>query len=271
MNNELMVSAICWEMDAAVSASFAHAIPKTDDLLFFCPDCLVDVTASISINKNCFFKAPSLHRPGCSNEKRQSKSSGAGDPTKWPSANPDVIIPSHLGELPKRRRKQKPSMSERQALAKSVQPGVILHPGTLREVVDAWFTMTMSDRKKYPLTVGVAQLNYYDAFAFLSAGGDISSLGCGGVVVVASATSNKFGGSFYVTTRGRFQVGEQMLPIKARVRSNDPDFKLLEDGRKEVQIFLHGAPPALNSEGKYFHPPAVTPYTGFVIKPKSAG
>ncbi|OMQ29735.1 hypothetical protein [Pseudomonas putida] len=269
MNDELMVSAICWEMDAAVSASFAHAAPKTDGLLFFCPDCLVDVAASISKKQNFFFKAPTLHKPGCDNEKRQSKSTLAGDPAKQPSANPETIIPSHLGELPKRRKQKKPSMSERQALAESIQPCVILHPGTLREVVDAWFTMTMSERKEYLLTVSGTQMTYYDAFAFLNSGGDISSLGCAETVVVGSASVNEHG-DFYVTTRSKFKNGEQMLPIKARVLSSNPDFNLLKDGRKDVHIFLHGATPILNSWGKYFHPPAATLYTGFVIKPKKA-
>ncbi|WP_460158799.1 hypothetical protein [Pseudomonas sp. S3_E11] len=55
MNDELMVSAVCWEMDAAVSASFAHAVKVTEEFLFFCPECLVDVVASISTKKNFFF------------------------------------------------------------------------------------------------------------------------------------------------------------------------------------------------------------------------
>ncbi|MBX8539216.1 hypothetical protein K5D56_09285 [Pseudomonas cichorii] len=270
MNDELMVSAICWEMDAVVSASFAHSVKMTEDFLLFCPDCLVDVAASISKKKNYFFMAPGLHKPGCQNEKRQS---GSTLPARYPvnrtSADPEPVIPSHLGELPKRRKQKKPSMAERQALAKNIQPGAVLHPGTLREVVDAWSTMSVNDRKLRPLTVGGTQMTYYDAFAFMSSGGDISSLGCAETVVVGSATSNKYG-DFYVTTRSKFKIGDQMLPIKARVRPGDPDFSLLEGGRKDFQIFLHGATPNLTSGKSYFHPPASTPYTGFVIKPKKS-
>ncbi|QBZ89317.1 hypothetical protein EPZ47_11565 [Pseudomonas viciae] len=272
MNDELMVSAVCWEMDAAVSASFAHAVKVTEEFLFFCPECLVDVVASISTKKNFFFRAPKLHRLGCKNEKRQSDSTlPARYPVNRTSPDPEPIIPSHLGDLPKRRKKKKPSMPERQTLAKSIQPGAVLHPGTLREVVDAWFTMNIDHRKHCLLTVGSTQMTYYDAFALLSSGGDISTLGCAVNVVFGSASVNKYGDSFYVTTRSKFKFGEQMLPIKARVRPSDPDFDLLKDGRKSVQIFAHGSTPIPDSQIRYFHPPAATRYTGFVIKPEQSG
>ncbi|CAN7678992.1 hypothetical protein [Pseudomonas sp. LjRoot263] len=268
MTDELMVSAVCWELDAAVSASFAHTVKVTENLLFFCPECLVDVAASISTRKNFFFKAPKLHRPGCKHEKRQTDSNlPARDLVDRHSPQPDPIIPSHLGALPKHRKKSKPSMSERQALAERLQPSVVLHPGTLREVVDAWSTMSMGDRKTRPLTVGNTQLTYFDAFDLLNrAGGDISALGCAGAVVFGPASVNLYGGSFYVTSWSKFNIGGKALAIKARVRPGDPDFDLLEDGQKGVVIFLHGATPTPNPQVSYLLPPTVTPHTGFVIK-----
>ncbi|WP_032656907.1 hypothetical protein [Pseudomonas syringae] len=267
MNNELMVSAICWEMDAVVSASFAHSVKMTEDFLLFCPECFVDVAATISTKENYFFRAPGLHRPGCKNEKRQSDSTlPARYPVERTPADPEPVIPSHLGDLPRPFKRNKPSMVERQALAKAIQPGAVLHPGTLREVVEAWSVMSVSDRKLRSLTVSGTKMPYYDAFAFLSSGGDISALECGDKVIVGSATSNRFG-DFYVTTRSKFKLGDQMLPIKARVRPGDPDFQLLDGGKKDLQIFLHGATPTLQIGKSYFHPPAATAYTGFVIKP----
>lgn len=64
---KLMTTAACWDMDANVSASFAHAAPK--DLFYFCPCCLEEVVAAISILGNFYFRALNSHKPRCVNEK----------------------------------------------------------------------------------------------------------------------------------------------------------------------------------------------------------
>lgn len=75
------------------------------------------------------------------------------------------------------------------ALTKQIQANPVRHhPGTLREVVDAWWLMGANDRAIYPLHVAAQALTYSDAFGPLgNSTGEIASLDCARIIISGSA------------------------------------------------------------------------------------
>ncbi|MGE8100337.1 hypothetical protein [Pseudomonas fluorescens] len=265
MTDELMTTAVCWEMDANASVSFAYT---ARDLFYFCPNprCLVEVVPA-KIN-NVFFRAPESHVSGCINEKKKTTASSIPVvPMQRHSPPPPQIIPSHLGAIAKGHKATKPTLAQMRSLAMQIQAAPALHPGTLREVVDAWWLMSKIDRRQCPLHIAARALTYFDAFGqFGVASRDIASLECERIIAFGQASVTLFKNTFSVTTWRKFNAGGKSLPIKVRVRSGDPDFAYLAPGQ-HVTLFLHGVTPAPDSQQKYFEMQTSNAYNGFVIKP----
>ena len=264
MTDELMTTAVCWEMGANVSVSLAYS---AKDLFYFCPDprCLVEVVPA-KIN-NVFFRAPESHVSGCRNEKKKTTASSVlVVPTQRHSLLPPPVIPSHLGAISKGHKARKPTLAQMHSLATQIKDAPALHPGTLREVVDAWWLMSRIERRQCPLHIAARALTYSDAFGeFGVASKDVASLGCERIITFGQASVTSYKNTFTVTTWRKFNAGDKRLPIKIRVRSDDPDFASLAPGQ-HVTLFLHGAPPTLDSLRKCFEMQTSNAYDGFVIK-----
>lgn len=266
MANELMTTAVCWDMDANTSASFAHS---ARDLFYFCPCCLNEVAASISTIGNYFFFALNSHKPGCDNEKEKSHASAVpGLSRPKPAALPALHVPSHLGKLATRRKRSKPSVDEMEALIERVTAApAVIHLGTLAEVVDAWSSMSVSDRHQTPLTIAGQPLNYSDAFAQLSpTQKDPALLGCDRLVTHAKATVRVLSHVILVVTWLKFTTQNKPVPIRAKVKLTDPAAGHLTEGQ-HVTLFLHGPVPTLNAAQTYFEMQHATEYLGAVVRP----
>lgn len=260
---ELMTSAVCWDMDANVSAAFAHT---AKELFYFCPCCLRKVAASVSTLGNFFFMAPDSHKEGCVNEKAKPQPSAiAGVQTSGPAASPQALIPTHLGKPAKRRKPADPSPAEMEALVLRVQADWPMLPGTLAEVVDAWSSMTTSARHQTPLSIAGQQLSYFDAFTQLSSTQkDITLLGCDRIITFAPATVSVLTHAVLVATWFKFDTQNKPVPIRAKMKPTDPAAAQLTNGQK-VKLFLHGPAPTLNAQQTYFEMAHATAYSGFVV------
>ncbi|WP_338568350.1 hypothetical protein V6L78_18900 [Pseudomonas canadensis] len=260
---ELMTSAVCWDMDANVSAAFAHT---AKELFYFCPCCLREVAASVSTLGNFFFLALNSHQRGCANEKAKPQDSGVtGVQKSGPAASPQALIPTHLGKLGKRRKSAKPSTAEMQALVARVEDARPMHPGTLAEVVDAWSSMTTSERHQTPLSIAGQQLSYFDAFAQLSpTQKDTTLLECDRVITFAPATVSVLSHVVLVVTWLKFETQNKPVPIRAKMKSTDPAAAQLTNGQK-VKLFLHGPAPTLNAQQTYYEMSLATAYSGSVV------
>lgn len=265
MTEELMTAAVCWDMDSCVSVNFAYS---AKDLFYFCPDpsCLAEVVP-VQIN-NTFFRAPKSHVSGCINEKKTTTPSSVPvAPKSRHSPLPPQIVPSHLGTIAKKRKATKPSRHEMSSLAQKIQKNSVpQHPGTLREVVDAWWLMDANAHPQQPLHIAAQDLTYSSAFGSIgNPTGDISLLNCARIILKGSASVNFFNGSYYAVTGFKFKFGDKSLPIRVRVKSDNPEFHKLANV-KSVELFLHGAIPVINGQERYFEIQSNDDYTGFVIK-----
>ena len=260
---KLMTSAVCWDMDANVSAGFAHT---AKELFYFCPCCLEEVAASISSLDNFFFLALNSHQKGCVNEKAKSQQSPVpGLKKSGPAASPLLLIPTHLGKLAKRRKSAKPSTAEMRALVARVEDARPMHPGTLAEVVDAWSSMSTSARHETPLSIAGQHLSYFDAFTQLSSTQkDITLLGCDRIITFAPATVSVLSHVVLVVTWLKFDTQNKLVPIRAKMKPTDPAAAQLTHGQK-VKIFLHGPVPTLNAEQTYYEMAPATAYSGFIV------
>ena len=263
---KLMTTAVCWDMDANVSASFAHAAPK--DLFYFCPCCLEEVVAAISILGNFYFRALNSHKPRCVNEKAPSHASAfPGVSAPRPAYIAPPLIPSHLGKLSTRRKNAKPTVTEMQALASSLQASTsaVIHPGTLAEVVEAWSAMTVNVRQRTSLSIAGQQLTYFDAFAQLTAAQkNIASLGCDRLITHAQATVSLLDNVVLVVTWLKFDTQNKPVPIRVKMKRSDPVANQLAKGQ-HVRLFLHGPAPVLNAQQKYFEMQNISEYLGFIV------
>lgn len=255
-------------MGTNVSVSFART---ARDFFFFCPDpqCLAEVRPAKK--DNVFFKAPDSHVSGCVNEKKKTSASSipvVPKPRHSPSS--PQIIPSHLGAIVKANKVPKPTLAQMHSLALQVQAAPALHPGTLREVVDAWWSMSKSDRRQHPLHIAARKLTYFDAFSeFGVENKDIASLGCERTITFGKASVTQYKDTFTVTTWRKFNTDGKPAPIKVRVKPGDPDFAHLAPSQ-HVTLFLHGTPPASDSQQTYFGILTSGAYDGFVIKHDAA-
>lgn len=264
MAKELMTVAVCWDMDAKVSASFAHS---DRELFYFCDCCLEEVVASISKRNNFFFKALNSHEPGCAHEKEKTQASDVPvQLTPRPAHIAPPLIPSHLGKLAKRRKGAKPSQMQKQALVAQVSKAPAMHPGTLAEVVDAWSAMSVSKHQQVPLSIAGQQLTYFDAFAQMNAfQKNIALLGCDQKVMYAQATATVLDKAILVVTWLKFETANKPVPIRVKIKPNDPVAEGWTSGQ-HVRLFLHGPVPTLNAQQTYYEMQPSTDYSGFIVR-----
>ncbi|WP_139114069.1 hypothetical protein [Pseudomonas sp. 58 R 3] len=265
MAKELMTEAVCWDMDAKVSARFAHSDRA---LFYFCECCLEEVVASISQRDNFFFKALNSHKPGCAHEKEKTQASDV--PVQLTPRTAHIappLIPSHLGKLTKRRKSAKPSQAQMQALVAQVSEAPAMHPGTLAEVVDAWSAMSVSQRHRAPLSIAGRQLAYFDAFAQMNASQkNIALLECDQKVIYAQATATVLDKAILVVTWLKFETANKPVPIRVKIKPTDPVAEGWTSGQ-HVRLFLHGPVPALNAQQTHFEMQPSTDYSGFIVRP----
>lgn len=264
MAAELMTTAVCWDMDMKVSARFAR---DNKDFFYFCPDCLEKVDAKISERGNFFFRAPNKHQEGCANEKAQSDDSAvSGERRREPAYVPPPLTPSHLGKIALPRKKKQPSPNEMRELVNKIKAAPVLNPGTLAEVVDAWSSMTASERHQTPLSIAGQLLNYFTAFAEINPFvKNVSSLGCKQVITYTQATISFSSRGALVVTWRKFSTQNKPVPIRAEMAVSDPAVKGLTKGQ-HVKLFLHGPAPTLNADQTYFEMQNANEYSGFIVR-----
>lgn len=260
MSNELMTTAICWEISAKVSVESAY---HAKDLFYFCPDanCLAEVVPAKIIN--AFFRAPGSHVPGCANEKQKTIDSPVPSaPISRKSTVPPRPIPTHLGPIEKPRKANRPTVEEMHALALQSHLEPLRHHGTLQEVVDAWCAMEDLDaRRSHSLHIASQPQTYFDAFSPLSHEGKEGTPSSDRKILYGFASVSYFKHSFYVATKTKFKVGEKTLPIRIRIRPNHALYPCLVD-EQEVMLFLHGHIPEL---GNHIEIQPTDAYSGMVI------
>lgn len=268
MTDELLTTALCWEIGQRISADYAHARPS---LSFYCPDktCLARVVPAKI--RNVFFRAPGRHEHGCRWEKDVSEKSAApGVSQPKPSPLLPAVSPTCLGPSLAIMRRLPPTIAELRLLAERVEQAPIMHPGTLTDVVDAWCAMNAADRPDYPLIIAEHSANYATAFRFLpQSGPGIATLDSDRHIVFGAAIV-KVGRSFiFVTTLKKFDSANGRKAISIRVpRTARSAAGLAQLVDASVTAFWHGPAPVEDQRADYFSAPAPDEalYAGLVVK-----
>jgi hypothetical protein len=256
MREELMKEALCWELEAKVTAEYAYG---DKGLLYFCPEegCLEPVRPAQRVN--VYFRAPNRHKEGCPNEAQPSEPSPIpGAQKKKPLAEPVIPIPTHLGpSLPIKKKGRSPSQDDLRKLAQALMIAQPCHPGTFEEVVRAWATMTTEERKSRRLNIQGVDTTYHDAFHFLAwAGDDIDQLDSqtGIVFGMAKIYAPQGFDCYLVDSVKRFKSDPHTLPIrlvspkKSSFPANIPELV-----GKVCTFFWHGPRPSLEAgKGKSY-------------------
>lgn len=267
MREELMTEALCWELEAKVTAEYAYT---RKNLTYFCPEenCLVEVRPKKL--KNTYFYAPNLHEPGCINEAATAQPSPhPGQPNPKPSPAPAPQIPTILGAGPVPRPRGRPTKADLLKLAQRARILPVSQPGTLEEVVAAWAAMSSNERANHPLSIAGQNYNYVTAFSFLAnANPDIIHLDCRGRIVFGAAKVTVGGLYYFVSTRKTFDHQAARLPIRLDVTKNSP---LLANVPglvgQHVTLFWHGNIPSIARSGAAFliHPIPGQIYEGAIV------
>lgn len=268
MSDELLTTALCWEIDQRISADYAHGRPS---LSFYCPDkaCLAKVVPAKI--RNVFFRAPGRHAHGCRWEKEiNEKSAAPGLSRPKPSLLLPPASPTCLGPGLAIMRRLPPTIAELRLLAERVEQAPIMHPGTLSDVVDAWCAMTGADRADHQLIIADHSANYATAFRFLpQTGPGISTLDSDRYIVFGAATV-KVGQSFiFVTTLKKFDSANGRKAISIRVpRTARLAVGLAQLADASVTAFWHGPPPHEDQRASYFSAlaPDESLYEGLIVK-----
>jgi hypothetical protein len=123
----------------------------------------------------------------------------------------------------------------------------------------------MNERIDHRLHIANQPSNYFDAFVPLShVGEDINSVNWNNAIVFGAASVDFFNGSFYIKTFSKFASGAGRAQIRVRVRSGEPYFDLLADGKKII-LFLRTSTPTIDARNKFFEIQPSTLYSGFAI------
>ncbi|MDE1716204.1 hypothetical protein PWG14_27445 [Chromobacterium amazonense] len=268
MREELMTEALCWELDAKISAIYAH---KAQHLTFFCPDenCLVEVRPKKL--KNVYFYAPTRHEPGCMNEGEKVESSPVPGVSK-PKPSPSLVdpVPTLLGPGPFLRQKSTPTKADLLTLARQAKSLPLMHPGTLEEVISAWVAMTSPERSMHPLQIGHQRLTYQTAFSFLAnASDDVTQLDYQGKIIFGAASIGDGKQYIFVTSKKTFSHDDQHIPVRLDIKKSATTTNhLLEHLGNKATFFWHGAPYELATSGKaYLIKPGSNPqYTGVTVR-----
>jgi hypothetical protein len=166
----MQTEAFCLETEALEAAQSAHQHSQDT---FYCHDeiCLVEVVPSH--RKNFFFRAaPGGHHADCRYHKEPNDDDAEGDPKPKPTPNPQLLVPTSLGPLHRKRRGKKPNRDELLILVRNANNKSVIVPGSLEQVVSAWQGMGNKQRALAPLIIGGEQVNYREAFVFINDRGD---------------------------------------------------------------------------------------------------
>lgn len=250
MREELMKEALCWELEAKVTAEYACS---DRNLMYFCPieGCLEQVHPAQ--RTNAYFRAPNRHKEGCPNEAPSSEpSSVPGEQKIRPPAEPVIPIPTHLGPgLPLKKKGKNPTADDLRKLARTLSTSQPCHPGNLEEVVGAWARLSATERKENRLNIQGVDMTYHDAFHFLaSAADDINQLICQSRIVFGSATIKdpKDFDYYLMDSSKRFEHGTSKLPIRLVVKKSSPFPPNIPSlVGKVCTFFWHGPTPSLDS------------------------
>lgn len=166
MREELMVEALCWELQNKISINYAS---KHQALSYYCPEenCLTEVRPKKL--KNVYFYAPFKHVTGCKNKSQETCPSSYPNLRKIVTPQKtQIMIPSILGPGQMLNNLKPPTRDELAKLAKQVQLLPSICPGTLKDVVAAWKNMSQPERRTESLIIGDKNYSYDSAFWFLA-------------------------------------------------------------------------------------------------------
>lgn len=272
MREELMTEALCWDLQAKITADYAHAAKTSFELSCYCPYdvCLAPVSAKRLTN--AFFLAPGRHVAGCPNEARSSEPSmNPGPPMPKPRETPVKRIPNLLGPGPTiKSPRNAPTIDELRQLAAKVRALPAIFPGTLEHVVDAWANLPPGERASHPLKVGGQDLNYDTAFTFLATAAEkIDSLRFDTRIIYGAATVVALDYCYMIETRKRFSSETGKLPLRliSKKRSTVPAY-LPDLVNQTATLFCHGVTPQLAEKKNAirFDVDADTPYAGIALR-----
>ena len=268
MRDELLTTALCWEMQSKVSVEYART---RSYLTYYCaePNCIVDLTTAR--RKNLYFIANARHVPGCKNDTEQAdKPVVPGLPKPRPSIVPECPIPTVLGSASPTVG-GKPSAEERRALALKVAQDPVYQSGTLEEVVSAWIALS-NDKKRqsHLLSIRGLDLDYKSAFKFITNNdSDVSHLECQRQIVFGAATVSTLKDFLFVQTLKRFDYENTKIQLRLQIKTNDAlHGNLLNLVGKKVTLFWHGEIPLLSRSGKAYNfaQPQQQPYNCIAIR-----
>lgn len=272
MRDELMTEALCWQFETKITAEYAYATNTTFELACYCPHetCLVRVHAKKRVNT--YFYAPDKHVAGCPNEARTTESAlHPGAPKPRTADEPAKPMPNLLGPGPTIKQKSvAPTTAELLQLAARVRTLPARHPGTLEEVIDAWTSMTPSERALQPLTVGDFDLTYETAFTFLgNAADDIDSLNPLERIIYGAAAVVEKEHCFLIQSRKTFLHGTGKLPLRLVPKKRNLVLNYLPTLiNQKATLFWHGVVPELADKRNAFRfeIESSSPYAGMALR-----
>lgn len=274
MRDELMTEALCWELEAKITAEYARAAKATGDLFaFYCPHeiCLVKVHAQT--RRNTYFYARKRHVKGCPNE---ASSTEPSPHPSTPKPRPPQVrknpIPNLLGPQPSLVPKPRvPTQTELQQLSRAVRDVPALHPGTLEEVVDAWKQMTPTERSLQALRIGSHGLTYESAFTFvrdMKRPCDIATLKLDARIIFGSASVRTWEHLVLIESSKKFLADTTEVPLRLSVKLDGAPAWLTDLVGQTVTLFWHGVSPELapKKNGFRFKVDLDSPFAGIVLR-----
>jgi hypothetical protein len=267
MREELMVEALCWELQNKVSVHYAY---NHQALSYYCPEenCLTEVRPKKL--KNVYFYAPSKHSHGCKNRSQETCSSLHPSHRKViPPEKTQIMIPSLLGPGRILKNHKLPTREELSRLAIQVQFRPTICPGTFEDVITAWKSMSHPEKFKEKLTIGDKEYNYDSAFLFLACtGSDLSQLPCKNNIIFGGGNAWIYRDKIFIETLKRFKHNETKCPLLfSAPKESLNHLGLQENIRETITVFFHGdikiLPPVKDVfaiEDNFRHP-----YEGFIV------
>lgn len=255
MRDELMTQAISWELDASVSADFAHALAKSNHVLnCFCPHEMCLVPVSPARKKNAYFIAPGRHKPGCPNESNISGAAAGGNKQSY--CSPPIVssVPSVLGKISLIPKKSKmPTRDELIHLSRCAAISPMVNPGALAEVVVARRNMGYKQRALAPLCINGVWSDYNSGFVHVSSvEGNVNHPYFLSKIIYGAAQVKKWDHYLAVIFHGSFMFEGGSLPLRVLFPVERCPEYLIEWVGCKIQVFASGVTPILAKSGKAF-------------------
>lgn len=253
MRDELMTQAIAWELDARISANFAHVLASSNRALnCFCPHEICLVPVSPARKKNSYFIAPGRHKPGCPNESNISGAAAGGNKQSY--CSPPIInsVPSVLGRISLIPKKSKmPTRDELIQLSQSAAISPMVNPGTLEEVVVARRNMDYKQRALSPLCINGVWNDYNCGFVHVSSvEGNMNHPYFLSKIVFGMAQVQKWDHYVAVIFLGSFMFEGRCLPLRVLFPVKSCPEHLIEWVGCKIQFFISGVMPVLAKSKK---------------------